>query len=129
MELTDKVRTIARSMITASHENMLDDETFDNYLQEILLKAQETEKCLICVGNGWVLDLYQKQYTCPKCNGTGLLKVKRPDREKIAEWLYNWYARTLMNPVGWTILEDKLKENYREYADQIIALIDEKEGE
>ncbi len=32
-----------------------------------------TDKCELCMGNGWVLDLYQKQYECPKCNGVGTL--------------------------------------------------------
>ena len=38
--LTDEMRNIARSMITCSHENMLDDEEFDKYLSKIVAKAQ-----------------------------------------------------------------------------------------
>lgn len=37
--LTDEIRTIARSMITASHYNQLPETVFDNYLNEILTKA------------------------------------------------------------------------------------------
>jgi len=37
--ITDEVRTIARRMITCSHENMLDDKEFDKYLSEIITKA------------------------------------------------------------------------------------------
>ncbi len=39
--LTEKIRTIARSMITASHYNQLDDTTFDNYLLEMLAQYDQ----------------------------------------------------------------------------------------
>jgi hypothetical protein len=34
--IDEKIKTIARSMITASHANQLDDKTFEAYLREIL---------------------------------------------------------------------------------------------
>ncbi|KKM26885.1 hypothetical protein LCGC14_1580310 [marine sediment metagenome] len=42
--LTEEIRTTARSMITCSHANMLDDEEFDKYLSEILAKTAEIVK-------------------------------------------------------------------------------------
>ena len=42
--LTEKIRTIARSMITASHYNQLDDTTFDNYLLEMFAQAQYDQR-------------------------------------------------------------------------------------
>ena len=39
--LTEEIRTIARSMITASHYNQLDDTTFDNYLLEMLAQLDQ----------------------------------------------------------------------------------------
>lgn len=37
--LNDEIRGIARSMITCSHANLLNDEGFDNYLSAILAKS------------------------------------------------------------------------------------------
>ncbi len=33
-------------------------------------KGQVVAKCGVCKGNGWVLDMYQKQYECPSCKGS-----------------------------------------------------------
>ena len=37
LRVTEEIRGIARSMITASHCNNLDDATFDSYLQEMMV--------------------------------------------------------------------------------------------
>ncbi|KKL55628.1 hypothetical protein LCGC14_2253500 [marine sediment metagenome] len=58
------------------------------------------------------------------CQGTGKLTKAQPDREKIAEAIMNGLGKMLGMPSvpKWNSLADYLKEPYRVFADQIIAL-------
>ena len=70
--LTDKIRTMARSMIACSHNNNLDEKTFDNYLNEIIAKIASFK------------DAEWERET--ECLMEEALKVGRRD---VVEWLNN----------------------------------------
>ena len=76
---------------------------------------------------------HEAQQKCFRCKGTGRIEQKRldrPDREKIAEWLFdrdNRLSHNVFRTVKWEALAEANKDLFRLAADEIITLFPDRE--
>ncbi len=56
-------------------------------------------KCPECKGNRWVLDIYQKQYDCPTCQGTGEMSEKPTQEQSQEDKAVEIIAKRLSNTI------------------------------
>ncbi len=83
----------------------------DKLEKELVLEAT----CQLCKGQGWVLDLYQKKYDCPKCKGLGVVVLTKEEliqqgRREVVEWLVSRGILLLSHIEHGSPMEAKLKE-------------------